>query len=262
MMAAAMASKRAHPDRKPVTVTMLGTGDAFSAGARSHSGYLIDAPGARVLLEAGPDVLRSLKRERIAPESIDVVLISHLHGDHFAGLVYLLLEYCYESPRATRLVVAGPRNLESRVRAAMRAMYPRLDWSPAERWLAWRVLAPGRAAAFGAVRVEAIRSPHTDFDVSLSLKIAAGGRTIVFTGDTAWNDELIPFSRGADLLLTECTFYDGGRGARHIRYTELAANRARFEVGRILLTHLGREMLQPSLKLDMELAFDGMRLAL
>ncbi len=262
MMAAAMDSTRAQSDGKPVNVLMLGTGDAFASGGRSHSGYLIDAGAARVLMEAGPDVLGSLKRERIAPESIDLVLISHLHGDHFAGLAFLMLEYAYESRRRTTLVIAGPRHLESRTRAVVHAMYPGFPWQRVESKLRWVVLEPGRTARLRGVRVDAIRSPHTAPDISLSLRVSAAGKTIVFTGDTAWNEQLLPFSEGADLFLSECSFFDGGRGLKHLRYTELAAQRRRFKVGRVVLTHLGREVLEREGELAIETACDGMRIEL
>ncbi|MGH7863494.1 MAG: MBL fold metallo-hydrolase [Candidatus Binataceae bacterium] len=262
MMAVAMNSTRAQSTGKPVSVLMLGTGDAFASGGRSHSAYLIEAGAKRVLMEAGPDVLGSLKRERIAPESIGLVLISHLHGDHFAGLGFLLLEYAFESRRRTTLTIAGPRNLESRTRAVVRAMYPGFPWDRVQSGLKWAVLEPARSSRLHGIQVDAIRSPHTAPDVSLSLRIKVAGKTIVFTGDTAWNEELVALCDGADLFLSECTLFDRNRGFKHMQYTELAARRHRFKVQRIVLTHLGSEVLAHEGEVAIEMAYDGMRIEL
>ncbi|MGH7948096.1 MAG: MBL fold metallo-hydrolase [Candidatus Binataceae bacterium] len=257
-----MNSTRAQSHGMPVSVLMLGTGDAFASGGRSHSAYLIEAGATRVLMEAGPDVLGSLKRERIAPDSIDLVLISHLHGDHFAGLAFLLLEYAFESRRSTTLRIAGPRNLEVRTRAVVRAMYPGFPWRRIESKLKWSVLEPGRSAQLCGARVDAIRSPHTTPDISLSLRVKIAGRTIVFTGDTAWNEELLPFADGADLFLSECTLFDRNPGFKHLRYIQLADRRHDIKARRIVLTHLGREVLEHEADAVLEMAYDGMRVEL
>src|SRR5271170_499801 len=76
----------------PVTVTLLGTGDAFASYGRSQSGYLIDAPGGRILMEAGPGLMQALKGRGVSTDSFDLLLISHLHGDHYGGQSKLSVE--------------------------------------------------------------------------------------------------------------------------------------------------------------------------
>src|SRR5580658_1201551 len=159
---------------KPVQVTVLGTGDAFASGGRAQSGYLIDAGGLRIMLEAGPALLEMLKRDGIATSSLDMMVISHLHGDHFAGLPFLVLEYMYESPRKRPFVVVGPRNLEQRTWTLMRTMFPHFDLAKIQRKIKWVVIEPEQTVRVGKVKVSAIRSPHTKPDISLSIKIEVG----------------------------------------------------------------------------------------
>src|ERR1700683_5495321 len=92
-------SNRNGSNRKPVTLTILGTGDAFASGGRAQAGYLLEAAGKRILFEAGPGLLVEMKRHGIEADSLDAVIISHLHGDHFGGLPFLFLEYLWERPR-------------------------------------------------------------------------------------------------------------------------------------------------------------------
>lgn len=244
----------------PVTVTLLGTGDAFASFGRSQSGYLIDAPGGRILMEAGPGLLPALKSNGIAPDSFDLLLISHLHGDHFGGLPFLILDYMWETPRKKVLTIAGPVKLEERTWLLMRTMFPHFELDKIKRKLKFVVLEPGSSTRLGKFKVRAIRSPHTKPDISLSLRIDGGGKSIVFSGDSGWNDGLVELSAGADLFLCECTYYESTQLDFHLNYPLLAANRDKFKVRRMVLTHLGREVLNRADEIAIEMGYDGMKI--
>lgn len=255
-----MGGQRASRLRGGVTVDVLGTGDAFASRGRFQAGYIIEAGGFKILMEAGPTVLAAMKRLGHDPADLDVVLISHLHGDHFAGLGFLILDYLWDTQLKRNLTVAGPRLLKERTWALYRTMFPGSDTRRVERRLKFVVLSPGSTTRLGAARVGAIRTPHTKPDISLALKVAVGGKTIVFSGDTGWTDELVPFAAGADLFLCECTYFDSTHLDFHLNYPLLERNRDRFEVGRMVLTHVGREVLERGAEVKFEIACDGMRI--
>jgi ribonuclease BN (tRNA processing enzyme) len=245
-----------------VEVTFLGTGDAFASHGRFQSGYIIEGGGCRILMEAGPTVLCAMKRMNFAPADIDIILISHLHGDHFGGLPFLILEYLWESPRIRPLTIAGPRHLEERAWKLFHTMFPFSsgDIERVKRKLKFVVLEPGCKARLGRLQVETIRTPHMKRDASLALKLGLDGKTIAFSGDSGWTDELVRFTAGADLFLCECTYYESTQLDFHINYPLLAEKRSSFDVGRIVLTHIGREVLDRQSAVKMEMAFDGMKL--
>ena len=122
--------------------------------------------------------------------------------------------------------------------------------------------AGARQARLAGVKLSTIRSPHTKPDVSLSIKIVSDGKTFVFSGDTGWNDELLDFSAGANLLLCECTYFDPIICASTWNCPELKRNLDRFDVKRIILTHLGRETISHTPEIEIEMGFDGMKLEL
>jgi len=244
----------------PVTVTLLGTGDAFASFGRCQAGYLIDAPGGRILMEAGPGLMPALKSHGVAPDSFDLLLISHLHGDHFGGLPFLILDYIWETPRKKVLTIAGPARLEQRTWLLMRTMFPHFELDKVKHKLKFVVLEPGSSTRLGKFKVSAIRSPHTKPEISLSLRIDGGGKSIVFSGDSGWNDELVELSAGADLFLCECTYYESAHLKFHLNYPLLAANRDKFKVRRMVLTHLGREVLSREDEIDLEMGYDGMKI--
>ena len=257
-----MNRKRDASNGARVHVTVLGTGDAFASYGRSQSGYLIEGAGGRIMMEAGPDLLGALKRHGFATDCFDLMLISHLHGDHYGGLPFLILEYMWENPRKNVLTIAGPRKLEERTMRLMRTLFPRFDLKKIRHKLKFVVLEPGKSYRFGKYRVTAIRSPHTKPDVSLSLKLEIGAKSVVFSGDTGWNDELVKLAAGADLFLCECTYFESSDLTFHLNYPQLYANRDRFNVGRMVLTHLGREVLSREPDIALEMGFDGMKIAI
>jgi ribonuclease BN (tRNA processing enzyme) len=243
-------------------LTILGAGDAFASRGRFQSGYIIESPDCRILMEVGPTTLCAMKRMDFKPADIDIVLISHLHGDHFGGLPFLLLEYLYESPRHKSLTIAGPRQLEERTWRLFRTMFPgtKPDFDRLLSKLRFVVLEPGGDDKIGPIRVRTIRTPHMKRDISLALRVAAGGKSIAFSGDSGWTDEMVPFVAGADLFLCECTYFDSTQLDFHMNYPLLDSNRARFDVGRMILTHIGREVLDRDREVKIEMAHDGMRI--
>jgi len=93
-----------------VRVTFIGSGNAFADGGRSHACIHVSAPGVSLLLDCGGSSLPAVKRE-IDPEAIDAIAISHLHGDHFGGIPYLVVEQHFAG-------AVGIDRLELRRRAA------------------------------------------------------------------------------------------------------------------------------------------------
>ena len=79
-----------------VTVRCLGTGDAFNAFARCHASYLLMASSAMLLLDCGPAALLAMRRDGLPIDALDAIVLSHLHGDHFAGIPFFFLAWVYD----------------------------------------------------------------------------------------------------------------------------------------------------------------------
>lgn len=243
------------------TLTCLGTSDAFGSAGRHCAGYLLDTPQGSILLDAGPSVLGALKAQRRRPAEVDAVVLSHLHGDHFGGVAFLILEFCYEAPRDRPLLVVGPPDTERRVFELYHALYAEMRGKPLPFELRFLEVTDGSAIDVIDARVESFRVPHQDTAISLGYRVRANGTAVTYSGDTAWTPDLLRHSRGTDLFVCECTTFES-EIPRHIRYLDIAANRARFDCGRLLLTHLGREMRERSGEIPEDLANDGLKLVL
>jgi ribonuclease BN (tRNA processing enzyme) len=244
----------------PVKVVFLGTGDAFSARGGHQAAYLVDG-STSFLFDCGSSALTAMKRDGIDASPIDTVLISHLHGDHFAGLPYLFLQYTYEQPRGRPLTIAGPPGTEERVKRLYSVVYKELATRPLPFELRFVELQPGEVVDIGALRVDAFRVPHQEKEISLGLVVTIDGRKIFYSGDTGWTEELVIRSKGTDLFICECCFFET-RVDFHLDYPRLHENRHRFGCKRMVLTHLGREVHAHRGEVEIELASDGMAIDL
>ena len=242
-------------------VTVLGSGDAYGSGGRSHSAYLLEAPGCTFLLDCGPSVLQSLKRAGHDSAAIDFVLLSHLHGDHFGGIPFLFMEYRYENPRTRPFAVFGPPDTERRVRGLFSALYEQTAREALPFGLRYQEVVPGSPVVMNGVRVVPFAVSHVAELVCLGYRIEAAGRTIVYSGDASWSDEFLTQARGADLFLCECSTYET-RLPIHISYPEIASRARDLGCHRLVLTHLGSEPLRHLEELSLECARDGMILDL
>lgn len=236
---------------------ILGCGDAFGSGGRNQSGYLVEAKDKLFLLDCGPTTLLALKRAGFDPQRLDAILLSHLHGDHFGGIAFFLIEYLYRQARLEPLVIAGPPGTETKVRALFEVMYGGGGGEkeiPPTRFV---ILQPDEPADVNGIAVAPFRVPHQSDAISLGFKVSCQGKTILFSGDSLWTERFVELTTGVDLFLCECSFYRKQPGM-HVNYQDLAANMSRMGCKQLVLTHLGDDMLLHRNEFTAVIAEDGM----
>ncbi len=236
---------------------ILGCGDAFGSGGRNNSGYLVEAEDRIFLLDCGPTTLPAMKRAGFNPRRLDAIFLSHLHGDHCGGVPFFFLEYLYENPRDRPLRVAGPVGTEEKIRAFFQLMYGGLSGSKELPPVVFDVLEPEGQENILGIEVIPFRVPHQVDEISLGLKIAYQGKQLLYSGDSAWNDLFITHAHGVDLFLCECCFFDR-ETTNHMNYQKIQQNLSRLGCKRLILTHMGEEMLARRGEVTLELAEDGM----
>ena len=198
-----------------------------------------------------------MKRAQLDTLSIDSVLVSHLHGDHFGGLAFLFLEYAFPNPRTKPLVIAGPPGLEERAVAVHTALYSEKIFRKLDFDIEYIEVHPGDTLKLSDNEIEAFEVPHSATPFSLGYRIETPDKsTMLFSGDSAWTDEFIDKSRGVDLFLCECCTVKPATPV-HINYEELLTKRDQLGCKKLLLTHLGADMREAS-DLQCDVAVDGM----
>jgi len=243
--------------KEGLELQVLGCGDAMGSGGRFQTCFSLQNGERRVLIDFGATAMIALRRAGIEPNEVDSVLLTHLHGDHFGGLPYLLLDAKWVSGRTAPLRLLGPRTTAERLRMLRETLYPGSTRGDLGFELDVRELEPGVPARLEDLHVTPFEVLHESGAPALGLRIDWGGRSIAYSGDTQWTESLVELARGVDLFICEASFYDEVV-PYHLTYEELLANRSRLECDRLLLTHLSREMLQRRTELELESAEDGL----
>ena len=238
-------------------VHFLGTGDAFCSGGRFQTCFLLEAGGLRALVDCGATSLLAMRRAGVDPDGLDVVILSHLHGDHFGGLPFLLLEATYAAGRTRPLTVLGPPGTQARVAQASEAFFPGSSTLQRPFPLHIEEMLPGGRRRFGGMEVYSAEVVHPSDAPSTALRIEAEGKVLAFSGDTEWTDVLTEVTRGADLFVCEC-YAPHGPVQHHLDAQTLLAKRGALGAKRILITHMGRDMLPTHPHPLLERAEDGM----
>jgi ribonuclease BN (tRNA processing enzyme) len=235
----------------------VGSGDAFGSGGRFNTCFRVERPGGDYLIDCGATSMVALRQLGIDPNTIRTIFISHLHGDHFGGLPFFVLDAQFYSRRTEALTIVGPPGLAERLTQAMEVFFP--GSATARRRFEVDVIEvrPGSVATVNGVRVEAIEVRHACGAPPLGLRLSSDGRTIAYTGDSEWTEALVEIGRDADLFIVEALSFDRPI-PQHLDYAAFRANAARIGARRVVLTHLGPDMLARLGEADHEAAHDGM----
>ena len=240
-----------------VTVTFAGCGDAFGSGGRFQACVHVQhGKRAPVLLHCGATSLPALRRCGLDPGAVGAVFASHLHGDHFGGLPFLILDGQF-SRRTTPLVVAGPPGTGKRLTEAMECLFP--GSSQVRRGFEVTVieLEPGRGHDVAGMKTEAFQASHPSGAPALILRLDLGSTVIAYTGDTAWTPAIADAANDAHLLIAEAYYWEK-KVPHHLSHADLADHERDLAARRIMLTHMSADMIAHASQARHESAHDGL----
>jgi ribonuclease BN (tRNA processing enzyme) len=235
----------------------VGCGDALGSGGRNNTCFHVTGASVNFLIDCGASSLPALQRLGIARENIDLILITHFHGDHFAGLPFLLLDAQF-SRRGRPLVIAGPPGIEARLAQVMEALFEHSSTTKQRFELSIVALKPEQTRELGAVTVTPYPVVHgSSGGPFLGYRIEAQGRVIAYSADTEWTETLIPLARDADLFIAEAYYYDR-IVKNHLSLITLEQHLSEIKPKRLILTHMSNDMLGRLDSLAYTAASDGM----
>jgi len=223
-------------------VTIIGSGDAFGSGGRFNTCFHLATGQRTVLVDCGASTHVALRAHGVDPATIDAIILSHLHGDHFGGIPFILIDAQYMTRRERPLTFAGPPGSRERINTALDAFFP---GSTKSEWrFPWNVIEipvglPTDVLGLSVTSAEVI---HFSGAPSTALRVTDGEKTLAYSGDTQWTDALLPIARGADLFLCECFDYERELNG-HLNWMTLRGRIADFAAQRVMLTHMNPSML-------------------
>jgi ribonuclease BN (tRNA processing enzyme) len=243
-------------------LTIAGSGDAFGSGGRFNTCFFLETAKASLLVDCGASALPALKGQGIDPNSIDAIVLSHLHGDHFGGIPFFLLDGQFLARREKPLLIAGPPGARARIDAALEVFFP---MSTGSKWrFPWRVDeipvgVQSDVLGHSLITAEAI---HQSGAPSTAIRLFDGEKIFAYSGDTEWTDALLPIAADADLFICECYAY-AGKLTGHMSWEILQTKIPALGAKRLMVTHMNPTMLA---RLDeiraagVLVAADGLRL--
>lgn len=226
--------------------------------------FLLETDGQSLLLDCGATALLAMQQQNVDPASVDCILISHLHGDHFGGVPFLLIHAQFVARRARPLTIVGPSGTEERIEAAIAVLFPDLTD------IAWRFpleiveLEAGEDQTVDDLSISSWLVDHPSGAPALAFRLKSDEKVLAFSGDTRWTEALVDVADGADLLIAECHGYRPN-GVPHLDWQTLTTQVPRLHAKRILLTHMSDDMLSRLPTLDrgrFEFAEDGLAISL
>jgi ribonuclease BN (tRNA processing enzyme) len=235
-----------------VRLRLLGTGTPIGLAGLHQACILVETESHKLLLDCGMTALASLGRAGVALSEIDAVIISHLHGDHFGGLVPLLLDATMrERPRP--LTIAGPSATRERVQESLRLF----GWASANIDAAnFITLQPGSRTAVAGCQLTALTVPHNPATLPTGLRLEVDGVRIAYSGDAGWSPALVDLARDADLFICAVWWWDTP-DPTFLDLATLQRERSQLTCHRLILTHLGPEVLERIAEVPFEVASDN-----
>jgi len=243
-----------------VKISVIGCSPAWPNPGGAHSGYLLERPTGRLLVDCGPGVLGRLRQREGWPH-VDAIAITHFHLDHWGDLVPWVWGSMYRAAgiaiddRPELWVHQDGRDVLEQFgeRFGFRDMFDRVftvrEYLPNE---------PFMAAGF---EVLPLRLPHYTLE-TYGFRLSADGVSIAYPGDRGPREQLAELARGTDLFLCEATLdrgADDGQPRGHLSADEALASAAESGTRRVILTHRPAELAVPP---GVERAHDGLEIEL
>ncbi|MGH6967896.1 MAG: MBL fold metallo-hydrolase [Stellaceae bacterium] len=240
-------------------LTFIGSGDAFGSGGRFNTCFLVRGAGCRFLIDCGATTLVALKRAAIDLNALDGVVLTHLHGDHFGGLPFLLLDAQLMSKRTRPIFIWGPEGTETRLATLRETLFPGSSVVALKFEIEFAAHRPGVRRQGAGFAVTPYPAAHSAGAPCFAVRVECDGTVIAYSGDTAWTESLIEAARGADLYVCECSSFERDLPG-HLSWRTLAARLPSLGARRVVLTHMNPDMLARAAEVGIETAADGLTL--
>jgi len=235
-------------------LTVLGSGTAAPRLNRNMSGYLLEADGRKVLFDSGPGTLRQLSKLKVDLLDIDHVFYTHFHNDHINDLPAIIWCNNYGCARKNKLNLYGPKGFKKYIKVLIKKiMKPKLYYkiNVKEMWIKSTVKIPSK----NNIIIKSIKSKHTNR--SVSYRIEHEGKSIVYSGDTDYSENIIRISKNADLLILECSFPEDKKVPGHLTTSLCGRIAAKAKVKKLVLTHFYPEADKVDIKMQCKEEFKG-----
>lgn len=240
-------------------ILVIGSGNAFNLDGRAHACYLLTSTaGDQMLMDFGATSLMRLHVLKIDISQIDALLLTHFHGDHILGLPFLLIHLELILKRRKEFCVFGPPGVEAAVKRAVDTAYPGFHFTFPISFE--EVSSP---ISFRSFDIQPFPITHRPESTGYRVR-GNSGKTMAFSGDSAFDERLFALVDGVDVALVELSMEKQETPpVSHVALDEVAGGRNRLRAHRVVFTHIYDELAGHVTDLGLgEVASDGMKILL
>jgi ribonuclease BN (tRNA processing enzyme) len=235
----------------------IGSGDAFGSGGRLNTCFHVTGEQVDFLIDCGTSSLIGLKRQATRLNDIQAILVTHFHVDHFGGIPFFILEAQFFSKRDQPLTIVGPPGLVQWYERVMEISFPGSSKTKPKFALSFLELKPKEQADVAGVKVRPFQALHGDpGGPFFSYRLEVENRTLTYSGDTEWTNELLEAAFQSDLFIAEAYFFEK-KVKFHLDLVTLAERLPLIQSKRVILTHMSEDMLAHVGNLAFETSYDG-----
>jgi ribonuclease BN (tRNA processing enzyme) len=215
-------------------LTILGSSAAYAGKNQGCSSYLLSSDGGHYLIDTGPGCVSSLQNH-VSFGELSGIILSHLHADHTTD-IYTLRYAVYVAREKGELhedlPAYLPKSPGKTFRTIRKTLRNEFTVTPVTRDLRLQL---------GSLEVRFLKTVHAVPAYAMRFEESESRSSLVYTADTAYFEELVRFSEGADILLAEATFQNSEAELQKLGHmtAERAGMLARNAgVKTLLLTHI------------------------
>jgi ribonuclease BN (tRNA processing enzyme) len=208
------------------------------------------------MLDCGAGSLHSLARWGLAWEQMSHLFVSHFHVDHIGELASLMFAFRYgmQTVRDAPFTLMGPRGVD-RVADGLKLAFGNRIFEPPFPFKLVMIDPGGSVQLSPSTRLLVAKTPHTP--ESLAVRVESGARSVCYTGDTDYDDQLAEFFHDTDLLVSECSFTTHRDGIAHLGISDAARLAMRARARRLMVTHFYFDPEQVSIEAEIKRVYDG-----
>ncbi len=255
-------------------LTILGSGTAAPRLNRNMAGYLLEANGKKVLFDSGAGTIRQLLKLKVDLLDINDIFYTHLHNDHINDLGAIIWSNNYGMKRKKPLEIYGPKGFKKYFKVLMEKILrpPKLNYgiNVKEMWNGSIIKIPiisnnnknliinqsnKTINNKNNLIIKSMKSKHTN--ASVSYRIEYNNKSIVYSGDTDYSNEIIKLSKNADLLVLECSHPDNMKAKGHLTPSLCGKIATKANVKKLALTHFYPEADKADVKKQCSMEFEG-----
>lgn len=213
-------------------LTILGFWGGYPTKNSGTSSYLLETENYHLLIDVGSASLIALENH-LDPLQLDAVILSHYHHDHIADLGVLqftrqLKRMKNELERAPMFPIYGHQGDVE--------MFKRLTMDTVSEGIAYH---EQEKLYIGPFEIQFMKTLHPVECYAMRIVEIKTGKTLVYTADSGFLPEFIPFSKDADVLLADTNFFNGMENHRvHMSASEVGRIAKEADVKKVILTHL------------------------